>query len=201
MTPDQQQSVARGRQLQYFTVFYNCLEASVALIAGTASGSISLLGFGLDSLIEVTSGGAMLLRLRDATFERAALRITGWCFILLATYIALDSATMLWNHAEAAHSTAGIVVAAASVIVMPLLARAKRKVAANLASNAMRVDSRQADFCAYLSAILLAGLALNAALGWWWADPAAALAMVPIIAREGINALKGQQCSDCGCHT
>jgi len=190
---------ARGRRLQYFTIAYNSAEAAISLAAGILAGSVSLIGFGLDSIIEVTSGAAMLWRLRDATAERITLRIVGWCFLLLAAYIALDSASMLYRHEEAQHSLPGILVATASVIVMPLLARAKRQVAQHLGSAALNADSRQADFCGYLSAILLAGLLLNAVFGWWWADPAAALIMTPIIAKEGYDALKGKQCSDCGC--
>jgi divalent metal cation (Fe/Co/Zn/Cd) transporter len=193
--------IRRGRRLQYFTIVYNSLEALISLVAGFLAGSVSLVGFGLDSLIEVTSGGAVLWRLHDEAAERIALRIVGWCFLCLATYLAVDSSTMLYRHEEAQRSVAGILIAAASVVIMPVLARAKRKVAAGLGSSAMHADSRQTDFCTYLSAILLCGLALNAAFGWWWADPAAALAMSPVIAKEGIDALRGKQCGDCGCHS
>lgn len=193
--------VARGRRLEYFTIGYNSLEGLVAIVAGLAAGSVSLLGFGLDSLIEVASGAAMLWRLhndriasRREQVERIALRMVGWCFIVLALYIAYESGSMLIRHEAPERSIAGIIVAAASLVAMPLLARAKRRVAAGINSHAMRADSKQADFCAYLSAILLGGLLLNAALGWWWADPVAALVMVPIIAREGVSALKGESC-------
>jgi divalent metal cation (Fe/Co/Zn/Cd) transporter len=194
--------VQRGRRLQYLTIGYNCLEAVVSLVAGAIAGSVSLVGFGLDSLIEVTSGGAVLWRLRrDARAERTALRIVGACFLALAAYVAVESAETLWQRQAPERSLPGIAIAALSVVTMPLLARAKRRVAEALRSAALRADSRQTDFCMYLSAILLGGLLLNALLGWWWADPLAALAMVPIIAKEGVDNLRGQACGGgCGCH-
>ena len=199
MTLERADLIKRGRRLQYFAIFFNCLEALISITAGLLAGSVSLVGFGLDSVIEVTSGGAILWRLRDESAERFALRIVGWCFLSLAAYLALDSAMMFYRHEEAQRSIIGIMIAGASIIVMPILARAKRKVAAGLGSSAMHADSRQSDFCTYLSSILLCGLVLNAAFGWWWADPAAALAMSPVIAKEGIDALKGKQCADCAC--
>ena len=118
----------------------------------------------------------------------------------LALYIVFESGSTLIRHKEPERSFPGIMVAAVSVVVMPLLARAKRRVAAGIGSRAMNADSKQADFCAYLSAILLGGLLLNAVLGWWWADPMAALVMVPIIAKEGINGISGKACcAGCDC--
>ena len=197
--------VSRGRRLEYFTIAYNSLEGLVSLIAGWLAGSVSLLAFGLDSLIEVTSGASLLWRLRhDAdpvrreNSERATLRVVGGCFVALAAYLAVEAGSSLIEHRAPERSIPGIMMAAVSVVVMPLLARAKRRVAAGLGSAAMRADSRQADFCTYLSAILLSGLLLNALLGWWWADPAAGLGMVPIIANEGVDALRGKGCCD-GC--
>jgi divalent metal cation (Fe/Co/Zn/Cd) transporter len=198
--------VRRGQWLEYFTIAWNSLEALVSILAGLAAGSISLLAFGLDSLIEVASGAALLWRLRHEfnpsrreSAERTTHRIVGACFLALSAYVAAESASGLLRREAPAPSIPGIAIAAAAVVVMPLLARAKRRVAAGIASGAMRSDARQADFCMYLSAILLAGLVLNAVLGWWWADPAAGLVMVPIIAREGLNGLRGQSCcEDCG---
>ncbi len=129
--------------------------------------------------------------------ERLALQIVGTCFIGVAVYVAIDSIKTLIAHEAPKHSLFGIAIALASLVVMPLLARAKRRVAAGLNSAAMQADSRQTDFCTYLSAILLAGLALNWLFGWWWADPAAALIMVPIIAREGMEGIRGVHCRDC----
>ena len=190
----------RARRLEYFTLAYNGLEALVSVWAGVAAGSASLTGFGLDSVIEAASGGALLWRLRvgaRASAERAALRLVAWCFAALALYIGYESAAALIARAQPQRSLAGIAVAAASVVVMPLLARAKRRASAEAGSRALRSDSRQADFCAYLSAILLGGLALNAWLGWWWADPVAGLAMTPIIAKEAWDGLRGKNCG-CG---
>jgi divalent metal cation (Fe/Co/Zn/Cd) transporter len=133
--------------------------------------------------------------------ERISLRIVGVCFIALALYIGYDSVKSLVKHELPGHSIPGIVLAVVSLIVMPLLARAKRTVAAGINSAAMQADAKQTDFCTYLSAILLAGLLLNALLGWWWADPVAALVMVPIIAKEGIEGLRGETCCEAGdCH-
>jgi divalent metal cation (Fe/Co/Zn/Cd) transporter len=159
---------------------------------------VALVGFGFDSLIEISSGAALLWRLhRGERAERAALRMVGVCFLALALYIAGDSARTLFLR-EAPHSSpAGIALTATSIVVMRLLARAKRQSAASLGSGAMRADARQTEFCVYLSAIVLGGLLLNALLGWWWADPVAALVMMPVIAREGVEALRGKACG-CG---
>jgi divalent metal cation (Fe/Co/Zn/Cd) transporter len=129
--------------------------------------------------------------------EKRALRIVGACFLLLAAYIAYESALDLWSRRAPEHSIPGIILACVSVIVMPLLSRAKRKVGRALGSAAMHADAKQTEFCTYLSAILLAGLLLNVLFGLWWADPAAALIMVPIIAKEGIEGLQGKACDEC----
>ena len=193
--------VRRGQRLEYFTVAYNSAEGLVSIVAGFMAGSVSLIGFGLDSLIEVTSGMALLWRLhhdlnpsRREEVEQTTLRIVGACFIALALYILYDAGKTLIVHEAPARSIPGIIVAALSVVVMPLLARGKRQVAAEIGSRAMMADSRQSNFCTYLSAILLGGLLLNMAFGWWWADPVAALVMVPIIAKEGMESLKGRVC-------
>ena len=200
------QLVQRGRKLEYFAVAYNSLEGLVSIIAGLIAGSVSLIGFGLDSMVEVTSGAALLWRLnhdwnetRREAAERITLRIVGWCFVALAAYVAFDSGWTLLQHEKPERSIPGIVVAAVSVVVMPLLARAKRRVAEGIDSAAMRADSRQTEFCTYLSAILLGGLLLNYVLGWWWADPVAGLVMVPIIGKEGIDGIRGKGCQKCGC--
>ncbi len=194
----------RGRRLEYFTIAWNMLEGLLSLIAGAVAGSIALVGFGIDSFIEVTSAGALLWRMHvDADVERRerneqlALRIVGSCFIALAIYIAVHSIKTLLAREAPERSVFGVAIAVVSLVVMPLLARAKRRVAAGLKSAAMQADSRQTDFCMYLSAILLVGLALNWLLGWWWADPAAALVMVPIITREGMEGLRGKRCEEC----
>jgi len=203
---ERENHVRRGRKLEYFTIFYNSLEGLISIIAGMIAGSVSLIGFGIDSAIEVTSGGALLWRLnhefnpeRRESAERTTLSIVGFCFMALAIYILYDSISVLVRHEAPERSIPGIVLAAVSVIVMPLLAKSKRQVAATINSAAMRADSRQTDFCTYLSAILLCGLLLNALLGWWWADPVAALVMVPIIANEGLGSLRGKKCADDSC--
>ena len=196
--------VQRGRKLEYFTIAWNALEGLVAVVAGALAGSISLVGFGIDSFIEVTSGAVLLWRMsvdadvqRRERNERRALKIVGVCFLALAIYITYESATDLWSKKAAEHSISGIILACLSLIVMPLLSRAKRKVGRALGSAAMHADAKQADFCTYLSSILLAGLLLNAFFGLWWADPAAALIMIPIIAKEGIEGLQGNACDEC----
>jgi len=201
---DRSAVVARGRRLEYLTITWNGFEAGVALIAGLVAGSVALVVFGMDSVIETGSALILLWRLRSdgepaqrERSERVARRLVGTCFLLLAAYVTLESAYALWSRERAERSIAGIFIAIAAIIVMPLLARAKRRVAAELGSRALQSDSRQADFCAYLSAILLGGLLLNTLLGWWWADPVAALVMVPIIAREGVQGLRGEACNDC----
>ena len=196
--------VRRGRKLEYFTIAWNAAEGLVAVIAGWAAGSISLVGFGIDSFIEVTSGAVLLWRMsvdadlqRREVNERRALKIVGSCFLALAAYITYESATDLWSKKAPEHSIPGIVLACVSLVTMPLLSRAKRSVGRALGSAAMHADAKQTEFCTYLSAILLAGLLLNALFGLWWADPVAALIMVPIIAKEGVEGLQGKACIEC----
>jgi divalent metal cation (Fe/Co/Zn/Cd) transporter len=192
-----------GRLLEYFTIGWNMLEAVIAVGSGLIAGSIALVGFGIDSLIESSSGAALLWRLQDGDKgeerEKLALRLVGVSFLLLAAYIAFDACKSLIMREPPEASYVGIVLAIVSLIVMPLLARAKRRVAVQINSRALQADSRQTDICAYLSAILLAGLILNALFSWWWADPIAALVMIPIIVKEGIEALRGETCCDGEC--
>ncbi len=199
---DTNRDVAAGRWLEYFTLGWNALEAIIAVGAGLFAGSTALIGFGFDSVIESLSGAVLLWRLRDGTKgeerEQRALRLVGVSFLVLAVYIAYEATETLIKQEPPNVSFVGIGLAVASVIVMPLLARAKRKVAARLGSRALHADSRQTDICSYLSAILLLGLGANALGGWWWADPVAGLFMVPIIGKEGVDALRGESCT---CHT
>lgn len=193
-------NVRRGRGLAYLTIIWNSFEGIIAIGAGIVAGSIALVGFGVDSVIEVSSGAIILWRLSSGEHrEKLALRLVGVSFLALTAYIAFDAVKSLATNEAPEASYIGIGIAALSLIVMPFLAHAKRKVAAKLNSRAMQADSRQTDLCAYLSAILLGGLILNAIFGWWWADPVAALVMVPIIAKEGIGALRGETCGDCHC--
>ena len=199
--------VQRGLALNYATIAYDVVEAIVALGAGIVSGSVALVGFGLDSVIEVTASGAAQWRLRadiDASrrerVEHVTLRIIGWSFLALAVYVVFDSANALLRREPPERSIVGLVLLALSAIVMPVLARAKRRVARAMTSRALEADAMQTSLCAYLSVIALAGVALNTALGWWWADPVAALAMVPIIAKEGVEGVRGEaHCEDDCC--
>jgi divalent metal cation (Fe/Co/Zn/Cd) transporter len=200
---DRASAVRRGKRLEYATVAYNSVEGLIGIGAGLVAGSIALVGFGFDSIIEVTSGAVLLWRMRADVdparrehVEAVSVRIVGICFFVLALYIAYDSIRMLLLRESPERSLPGIVLAIASLVVMPILARAKRRVARMIASNALAADARQTELCMYLSAILLGGLVLNATFGWWWADPAAGLLMIPIVLREGLNGLKGRSCCD-----
>jgi len=194
----------RGRTLEYFTIVWNVFEGVAAVVMGWIAGSISLVGFGIDSFIEVTSGATLLWRmavdadtLRRERNETRALRIVGLCFLGLAAYVGYESLSDLVRKHAPERSIAGIALACTSLVVMPLLSRAKRKIGGALNSAAMNADAKQTEFCAYLSAILLVGLLLNAVWGLWWADPIAALVMTPIIANEGIQGLRNKACADC----
>jgi divalent metal cation (Fe/Co/Zn/Cd) transporter len=184
--------VRRGILLSYATIGYNSLEAIGSLVAGFLAGSVALVGFGIDSVIEVTASLAAQWRLRsDVTLSRRERveflthRIVGFCFIALAIYVLFDAVSTLARREEPERTVFGIAILALSVIVMPILARKKKQVARALTSGALKAEATQTSLCAYLSMIGLAGVALNALLGWWWADPVAALVMVPIIAGEG----------------
>lgn len=198
---DRRTLARRGRQLRILTIAWNSAECVIAVAAGLAAGSIALVGFGFDSAIEVMSSLAALWRLahdrdeaaRDRA-ERQALRIIGACFLGLAIYVSVDAIKALLDREPPAASFVGIVLAALSLVVMPVLVRLKRRVATQLESGALEAETRQTAVCAFLSAILLAGLGLNAWLGWWWADPVAGLLMVPLIAKEGVEALRGETC-------
>jgi divalent metal cation (Fe/Co/Zn/Cd) transporter len=198
--------VRRGRNLELLTVGWNVLEGGIAVAAGMISGSTALVGFGLDSVVEVSSGVALLWRLsldvdshKRERIEALTLKVVGITFFILAAYVTFESIVSLWKHEASSPSFAGILLAMLSLIVMPVLATAKRHVAAQIESRALAADSRQTDICAYLSAILLGGLLLNALFGMWWADPVAALVMVPIIVKEGVEAIRGEACCD-SCH-
>ena len=200
-----QAAAQRGKSLEYFTIAWNTLEGLVAVVSGLFAGSISLVGFGIDSFIEVTSGTVLLWRmsvdadaLKRERNEMLSLRLVGVCFLALALYVGYESVSDLFHRKAPEHSIPGIVLAVVSLVVMPLLSRAKKRVGKDLGSAAMHADAKQTDFCVYLSAILLTGLLLNLTLGWWWADPVAGLAMAPIIAKEGVSALRGRVCDDCG---
>lgn len=192
--------VRKGLRLEYITLGYNVIEAAVSITAGVIAGSIALVGFGVDAVIESISGAVMLWRLklddhhRREEFEQRALRLIGCSFYLLAAYVGYEAVEKLWQREVADRSIPGIVLACCSLAIMPVLARKKRAVSRQIGSAALAADSRQTLLCSYLSAILLGGLLLNATLGWWWADPVAGLIMTPIIAREGWLAIQGDSC-------
>ena len=183
------------------TLAYNLVEAGVAIWAGTDAGSIALLGFGLDSVIECAAAAVLLWRLavelrggdeeRVETAERRSRRFVGLTFLALAVYVLVESVLTLVSGDHPSSSLAGIVLATVSLAVMPMLAWVKLRTAGRLGSGALQAEARETLACAYLSLTLLIGLALNAGFGWWWADPAAALAMVPWLVREGVEGVRG----------
>jgi len=193
-------ALRQGITLEGVTVGYNALEGLVAIAAGIAAGSVALTGFGIDSVIEVASGVLLWWRLRaelglaplGPTVEHRAARGAGFLLLALGVYIVTDSVRVLVTGSRPESSLIGIVLTALSLIVMPLLARGKLRVAASLGSRALRADAHESIVCAWLSATTLLGLGLNAVLGWWWADPVAASAMLPLIVREGLEALRGE---------
>jgi cation diffusion facilitator family transporter len=189
----------RGVLLEWLTVTWNVLEAAVAIIAGVVAGSVALVGFGIDSGIEVVAASALLWRFRtagaDATkeehgvAERRALFIVSATFFALAAYIGFEAVTALVLRKEPDTSTVGVVLAIVSLVVMPTLAYAKQKTGRALGSRALEADAKETWVCAYLSLALLAGVGLNVASGWWWADPVGALAMLPVILWQGWETL------------
>jgi divalent metal cation (Fe/Co/Zn/Cd) transporter len=191
--------VRTGRVLAYATLGIVTLEAGVALTAGLLAGSVALWGYGADSVIEWASAATALWRLAQdghvagrARAERVSRRMIGVAFLALAVIVSADATVSLARRQVPTASALGIAIALLSLLSMPLLGRAKRRVARALASDALAADAGQTALCAYLSAILLGGLALNALFGWWWADPVSALVMVPIIAREGLHGVRGE---------
>jgi divalent metal cation (Fe/Co/Zn/Cd) transporter len=198
----------RGLRLEYFTVAWNVVEGVIAVGAGVLAGSPALIGFGIDSAVESASGVVLIWRLRVeqvGRFERAhveaverrAERLVGFAFLLLAAYVAFESVRALIGQRAPDASVVGIALTATSLVVMLLLARAKERTADDLHSHALAADARQTYACWYLSAVTLAGLALNALFGWWWADPVAALGISLILVREGVEALRGGHDEDC----
>jgi divalent metal cation (Fe/Co/Zn/Cd) transporter len=190
----------RARLVSWLTVGWNVTEAVVALTAAVLAGSPALLGFGLDSVVESLSSIVMIWRFHRLEHgrhrEQRALQLVGGSLLLLASFVLVDASRALVAHDEPAPSYVGIALAVISIALMPILARMKRRIAHEINSSALHADSKQTDICWYLASILLAGVGLNAVLDWWWADPVAALLMVPLIAKEGIDALRGKGC--CG---
>ncbi len=202
--PDRWRRIALG--LVTATMAYNAIEAGVALWSGVVADSIALVGFGLDSIIELIAAAALLWRLsveargadheRVEASERTVHRVIGVTFLLLALYVAAEAGWGLWRREAAAESMVGIVLAVASMVIMPLVAWGKLRAARHLGSRALAAEAKETLACSYLSLTLLLGLGLNAALGWWWADPVAAIAMVPWLIREGLEGVRGESCED-----
>ncbi len=193
-----------SRRIRWFvaaTISYNVIEAIVAITEGARVSSSALIGFGLDSVIEVSSAAAVAWQFagRDPEArEKVALRVIAFSFFGLAAFVTVDAVRALSGVGEARHSTVGIVLAAVSLVVMPVLSWAQRRTGRELGSTSAVADSKQTLLCTYLSAVLLAGLVLNSAAGWSWADPAAALLIAAVAVREGREAWRGETCRD-GC--
>ncbi len=190
------QSRQRAVRLELLTVGSNAVEGAVAVAAGIGASSIALIGFGLDSFVEVSAALVVLWQFFGIPQDREqrALRLIGASFFLLAAYVTATSVRDLVTQAEPHPTTVGIVLTAVSLVVMPLLARAKRRTGREIGSRTMVADSQQTRLCAYLSATTLAGLTANATLGWWWADPLAALAIAALAATEGRETWAGNTC-------
>ncbi|MDQ1536255.1 MAG: hypothetical protein QOE58_648 [Actinomycetota bacterium] len=195
---DRTRLVGRARLLARVSVGYNIVEALTAIAAGLVAGSVALVGFGLDSVVEVSSGLIVLWQFRHRVpenRERQALRMMAWSFFVLAVYVAFESLRALFGSGEAAPSPTGIGLAVASMVIMPFLSWAQRSTGRTLGSDTVVADSTQTQLCAYLSAVLLAGLVLNATLGWDWADPVAGLIIAAVAIREGRQAWRGKACT------
>ncbi len=196
--PDRRRRLGRRAQLLAgASVAYNLIEAVVAISAGLVAGSVALVGFGLDSVVEVSSGLIILWQFRHRlpeSREHQALRLLAFSFFALAAYVCFESVRALVTGADPEVSRVGIGLAIASLIVMPFLSLAQRRTGKALGSNAVVADSTQTLLCTYLSAVLLLGLLLNATLGWGWADPIAGLVIAAVAVREGIQAWRGEGC-------
>ncbi|WP_045825046.1 cation diffusion facilitator family transporter [Williamsia herbipolensis] len=198
--PSPQRRALLTRRIRWFvaaTITYNVLEAIIALSEGARASSTALIGFGLDSVIEVSSAAAVAWQFagRDPQArEKIALRIIAFSFFALAAYVAIDSVRGLLGVSEARHSPIGITLAAVSLAVMPVLSAAQRRAGRELGSASAVADSKQTLLCTYLSAVLLVGLVLNSVFGWSWADPIAALVIAVIAVKEGLNAWRGDPC-------
>jgi divalent metal cation (Fe/Co/Zn/Cd) transporter len=192
----------RVRLLVAATITYNVIEAIVAISAGAAASSTALIGFGLDSVVEVSSAAAVAWQFSAADHERrerVALRIIAVSFFALAAFVSVESVRTLVGADRAEHSTVGLVLAAVSLAVMPALSTAQRRAGRRLGSATAVADSKQTLLCTYLSAVLLVGLAVNSLFGWWWADSVAALVIAAVAAREGLQAWRGDACCTDGC--
>ena len=201
---DRQRWLRRGFWLVAGTMVYNAVEAIVALWAGLVAGSVALVGFGLDSVIELAAAAVVLWRMvieargadatRVARAENRVRRFVGVTFFVLAAYVLIQSAWILWTENPPAESTVGVVLAIVSLVIMPLIALGKFKVARAVGSMALRAEAKETLACSYLSFCLFLGLVVNAIAGWWWADPVAAILMVPWLVKEGLEGFEEESC-------
>ena len=197
--------VRRGRDLAWLTIGWNSIEGLVASAAGLAAGSIALVAFGGDSYVEVAAGLVVLWRLSkerhgeavSAAAELTAVRLIATTFLLLAVAVTVDASHKLLTGEQPDGSLPGVLLTSVSLVVMPLLARAKRRVATEMGSRALAADAIETQLCVDLSGAFLVGLAANALLGWWWADPAAALAVAALAGKEGVEHLRAEKVDDC----
>lgn len=206
MNADRPSLLKYALKLEYLTVGWNVVEAVIAITAGLAANSVALVGFGIDSVVESVSGGVLIWRLRaeeagmDSAvverLDRRAHKLVAGSLFALAAYVGMDAARALWMQDRPEASIIGIALTGVSMLVMAWLAKAKRRAAALLNSRALEADSFQTSACWWLSIVALAGVGLNGAFGWWWADPAAALGMVAFILQEAREGWRG---GDCGC--
>jgi divalent metal cation (Fe/Co/Zn/Cd) transporter len=204
--PDRHSGIRHALRLEYLTVGWNVVEGAIAVTAAVMAGSVALLGFGIDSFVESASGAVLVWRLlaerrgmgaeEVERLDARAHKLVGASLFMLAAYIAVDASVALWTREAPRPSLVGIVLTVVSIGAMQWLARAKRRIARRLGSRALEADAFQTTACFWLSVVALAGVGLNAMLGWWWADPVAALGMTVFIAREGAEAWRGE---DCGC--
>lgn len=199
--PDRARLERQARLLAWGGIGYHFIEFAVALVAGIAAGSIALIGFGADSLIEALAGFVVLwlftgARRGSQSAERRAQQLIAGSFFVLATYVAVESIRSLVGGYEPNASWVGIGLAAFTAPTMPLLAAVKRRVGRKLNSSATVKEAAQTQLCAYLSVALLVGLLANAVAGWWWADPAAALVIAAVAVREGRESWRGEGCCD-----
>ena len=205
LTPQRRAALSRrSLWLAYATAGYNLLEGLVAIAAGAAASSTALIGFGLDSFVEVSSAAVLIWQFRSRVpedRERLALRLIAVSFFALAAWVTVDAVGSLFDGGDADASPVGIGLAISSLIVMPLLVRAKRRTGRELGSATVMADSTQTMLCTYLSAALLVGLILNAVWGWSWADPIAALVIAGVAVKEGVEAWRGEHCDDCAIPT
>ena len=206
--PDEKAAlIKKALFINWILIVYNVIEAIASVSFGLRAGSIALVGFGLDSVIEVLSAMILVWRLshkgtlkEEIKKDKKALFFVGITFFLLAAYIGFESVMKLGRGEKPQESLAGVIIATLSVLIMPSLGLAKRKIARQIGSKALEADAMETIICSYLSGVLLAGLALNWLFGWWWADPVAGLAMIYFLVKEGREAVSGDDCCDKKCH-